>query len=383
VLGDCGSWVINAQNGDIFGHIVAGDITSGLAYIIPAHKVFDDIEMRCGSRPVLPRQTVTDELRASELTRELNDNLASTEIYEGPYQLRQHSKQASTELAQRSDEMYGIASHHTKRSSSSSGHSRALKQPIQAPPPPSLSFIVKIQDIRPNYTVQPNRSTESTDGFFLPPDRKEAFDKGNATYFRWQHGRMSTFSDVSDLTPYSAATIFSQKDDTDRLLAVHFDALTRDVASYHSGWRDLSFDHLPKQDTSATYSFINLIGGEKRLAAGGSSAWIGQLLPSEYDYHRTTPDGYLMHSLTASAGLIGSLPILIGLAAFSAPKESLTAVLTSSIKPKAWRRHNLPTGRTPERGMVVTIYYDPMNPKFSNKDILDRLQNGEWGPFYA
>jgi len=295
----------------------------------------------------------------------------------------QFPRQASTELAQRSDEIHGIASHHTEGSSSSSRHSRALKELTQVPPAPSLSFIVKIQDIRPNYTVQPNRSTESTDGFFLPPDRKEALDKGNATYFRWQHGRMSTFSDVSDLTPCSAATIFSQKNDTDRLLAVHFDALTRDVASYHSGWRDLSFDHLPKQDTSATYSFIVLVGGQKHLAASGSPTWTGQLLPHEYNYQRTTPDGHPIPSLTASAGMIGSLPILIGLAAFSAPEESLTAVLTSSIKPKAWRRHNLPTGRTPERGMVVTIYYDPMNPEFSNKDILNRLQNGEWGPFYA
>jgi len=383
VLGDCGSWVTNAQNGDIFGHIVAGDVASGLAYIIPAYKVFDDIELRFGSRPVLPTQTIINELRASELTQELNDSLASTEIYEGPYQLRQRSQQASTELAQRSDEMYGIAGHHTKGSSSSSRHSRALKEPIQAPPPPSLSFIVKIQDIRPNYTVQPNRSTEDKNGFFLPPDRKAALDKGNATYFRWQHGRMSTFSDVSDLTQYSAATIFSQKDDTDRLLGVDFDALTRDVASYYSDWRDLSFDHLPKQDTSATYSSINLFGEEKHLAAGGSPEWMDQLLPYEYNYQRTTPKGYPMPSTTTSAGLIGSLPILIGLAAFSAPKESLTAVLTSSIKPKAWRRHNLPTGRTPERGMVVTIHYDPMNPKLSTKDILDRLQNGQWGPFYA
>ncbi len=288
--------VFNAQNGDIFGHIVAGDITSGLAYIIPAYKVFDDIELRFGSRPVL--QIVTDELRASEFEQERNDREASSEAaWEATYQLWQRPQQASTELAstelaQRPDEMYGIASHHTKGSSSSSRHSRALKEPTQVPPPPSLSFIVKIQDIRPKYTVQPDRSTESTDEFFIPPDRKEAFDKGNATYFRWQHGRMSTFLDVSDLTPCSAATIFSQKDDPDRLLAVHFDALTRDVASYHSEWRDLSFDHLPKQDTSATYSFINVVGGQKHLAASGSPTWTGQLLPHEYNYQRTTPDGH-------------------------------------------------------------------------------------------
>ena len=54
VPGDCGSWVVNAETGDIYGHIVAGDPISGLAYIIPAYKVFDDIEFRFGVRPVLP-----------------------------------------------------------------------------------------------------------------------------------------------------------------------------------------------------------------------------------------------------------------------------------------------------------------------------------------
>ena len=33
--------------------------------------------------------------------------------------------------------------------------------------------------------------------------------------------------------------------------------------------------------------------------------------------------------------------------------------------------------------MVVTIYYDPTNPNGSTKDMLDRLQNGGFGPFYS
>jgi len=77
VLGDCGSWVTNAQNGDIFGHIVAGDVASGLAYIIPAYKVFDDIELRYGSQPVLPTQTIIDKFRASEIEQRINDGAAA------------------------------------------------------------------------------------------------------------------------------------------------------------------------------------------------------------------------------------------------------------------------------------------------------------------
>jgi len=33
--------------------------------------------------------------------------------------------------------------------------------------------------------------------------------------------------------------------------------------------------------------------------------------------------------------------------------------------------------------MVVTIYYDPTNRPNSTKAILDRLENGGFGPFYA
>ncbi|KAL6719215.1 Protein png1 [Lecanora helva] len=52
--GDCGSWVVEASTGKICGHIVAGCPQTGIAYIVPAYKVFDDIEQRFGSRPVLP-----------------------------------------------------------------------------------------------------------------------------------------------------------------------------------------------------------------------------------------------------------------------------------------------------------------------------------------
>lgn len=146
-------------------------------------------------------------------------------------------------------------------------------------------------------------------------------------------------------TQQSAATIFSQKEATDHLLAVDFNALLKDVVSCDQGWRVISFDHVLQTNTNATYSSINILGEEAHLAADGSPVWMGQLLPHVYNYQRTTPGGRPIPSPTTSAGLIGSLPILVGLAAFSAPKDSLTAVLSSSVFPRAWRRHNQPTGR--------------------------------------
>ena len=32
--------------------------------------------------------------------------------------------------------------------------------------------------------------------------------------------------------------------------------------------------------------------------------------------------------------------------------------------------------------MVVTIFLDPSNPQGSNRDELDKLEKGEFGPFY-
>ena len=52
--GDCGSVVVNAATGHIYGHVVAGDPMSNLAYIIPTYKIFDAIENMFRVRPSLP-----------------------------------------------------------------------------------------------------------------------------------------------------------------------------------------------------------------------------------------------------------------------------------------------------------------------------------------
>lgn len=46
--GDCGTWVIDAVTGNLFGHIVAGSPDSGVAYIVPAFRVFEDARARFG-----------------------------------------------------------------------------------------------------------------------------------------------------------------------------------------------------------------------------------------------------------------------------------------------------------------------------------------------
>ena len=52
--GDSGSWIVDAVTRELCGHMIAGCPSSKSAYIIPAVKVFEDIEKRYGAEPVLP-----------------------------------------------------------------------------------------------------------------------------------------------------------------------------------------------------------------------------------------------------------------------------------------------------------------------------------------
>ncbi|UZP34242.1 hypothetical protein NXS19_002058 [Fusarium pseudograminearum] len=52
--GDCGSWIIDAESGNLYGHIVAGSPDSGAAIVIPFARIFEDIEARVKHHPYLP-----------------------------------------------------------------------------------------------------------------------------------------------------------------------------------------------------------------------------------------------------------------------------------------------------------------------------------------
>jgi peptide-N4-(N-acetyl-beta-glucosaminyl)asparagine amidase len=52
--GDCGSWVIDVETGNLYGHVVAGSPDSGAALITPFSDVFEDIRHRVGLSPEFP-----------------------------------------------------------------------------------------------------------------------------------------------------------------------------------------------------------------------------------------------------------------------------------------------------------------------------------------
>lgn len=61
--GDCGTWVVDATNGDLFGHIVLGSPGGGTALLTPFSDIFDDILSRVGKIPTFP--TALDDEQSS------------------------------------------------------------------------------------------------------------------------------------------------------------------------------------------------------------------------------------------------------------------------------------------------------------------------------
>ncbi|MCJ1358863.1 MAG: hypothetical protein MMC33_008863 [Icmadophila ericetorum] len=48
--GDCGTWIVDAFNGDLYGHVVAGD-SRGRAFITSVEEMFNNIAELSGARP--------------------------------------------------------------------------------------------------------------------------------------------------------------------------------------------------------------------------------------------------------------------------------------------------------------------------------------------
>ena len=207
----------------------------------------------------------------------------------------------------------------------------------------NMSFYVLIERLEPNYQAQTVQ--HGPHGFWSPPTIRTGYTTKSISYFHWRGGTMTHVAS-HDLVNHpvgqihSAATVFTQNPDTPHLLVVPFDARRRDVLTYPGGWRPLTFRHIPIQNTQHTYSAVLANGDQQHIAAGGSPRWMPQLLPRVYDDQS--------RSTRIQAGLIGSIPLLIALAAFSAPVSYLQSLLTTCVKPNQWQPHQYPypAGRT-------------------------------------
>ncbi|KAH6642296.1 hypothetical protein C7974DRAFT_408862 [Boeremia exigua] len=93
--GDCGSWVYDGETNKLYGHIVAGAPETGLACVVPAYQIFEDIEklvpllsQRCETRESTTGSSQADQLSHDSQTRGDYENVGSTsEIHEGIWQV--------------------------------------------------------------------------------------------------------------------------------------------------------------------------------------------------------------------------------------------------------------------------------------------------------
>lgn len=211
--------------------------------------------------------------------------------------------------------------------------------------PSDLSFIFSITSVRPNYNIFHVREGP----YFVPPTTSDAFLRVEQFNYRWIGGLVARIQADVTLQPtnlqhylFSAATVFTQMPDTPHLLAVDFDAETVNVSD-RTSWRPLSFDHVRTGIAERTYSSVSVIGSQQHLAAPGARQWVPQLLPNIYDYQpRTDDEDQIIPPHTTSAGLIGSLPLLLALAVFSGPARQLDTILTHFLGPGVWLGHSYP-----------------------------------------
>ena len=161
---------------------------------------------------------------------------------------------------------------------------------------------------------------------------------------RWVGGRITTvpLNDPIRTTnldgyEYSAATVFTQHLENPRLLTVPFNARTTNVyPTFGRGWQAIRFNHHRVGNGNTYLSYISHRGAEPSIAAPRSQRWLDELLPP---WHDCDP----RHATRSQAGLIGELPLLFALAAFSVPPTQ--GFPLNSIAPGAWNSHRQNTGR--------------------------------------
>lgn len=214
-----------------------------------------------------------------------------------------------------------------------------------------------MEPLKPNYGSDGVSPMTTKEGYFLPPEKKHGYKRGDgsALLLRWKDGRLSHVEQTDPIRkvkrlPYKTATVFTQSDDTPHLLTVPFDARERNVGD--RGWKPLGFTHERIGSTHGYYSFVQHGGVERDIAAPGSPHWMPQLLPDWYQYRPQSSEP------RTQAGLIGELPLLMALAAFSTPPtlNALNALLTSVV-PGAWNPHQYqyPSGREPPSLLRTTM----------------------------
>lgn len=112
-------------------------------------------------------------------------------------------------------------------------------------------------------------------------------------------------------------------------------------------WHKLCFE---SYDSKSTSYLTN---------AGTISTLRVQPSQSPYWAHFLLPDIYHTRDIATRerpGGLVGDLPIFLGLMAFTTTREKIAGVLPCAFSNGNWKLHSWPEARTHKRGIVVTVY---------------------------
>ena len=210
---------------------------------------------------------------------------------------------------------------------------------------PPLTFIFRIDALYPKSIQYSHGSGKHC---WEPPGQWNAYNYADGSFYRWSAGTVTlvpkaqlphftsengfhTYSNSPHL--YRTATIFNQHD-TCRFVAVEFDARTDNVETYPPGWQQIGFRY-DNSHGGRKYSHLHVAGDRRHLVAPGNPAWNDQLFTQPYHYslhHSPNPP-------PASAGVTGTLPLLLSLAAFSRPERNLHQTLTNNLRQGMWLPH--------------------------------------------
>ena len=325
---------------------IRGDRGSNIANIDEDHSV---------SSQSISQRVDKDSMHEDEEGADFHERNRSTHKTQGDVNLFEHALRQIDEVFEEADIEIYIAGLGSESSSSNS------VEPINVEPPSGvhqlgsasdITFYVLVDSLEPNYQAQ--SAQHGSHGYWSPPTIKAGYTTRSSSLFRWRGGIMVQIA-AHEVVNYplgpihSAVTVFTQYPDTPHLLVVPFDARARDVDRYPGAWRPLTFRHARIAGTQGIYSVVSANADRQHIAVRGSSRWMPQLLPKVYDDQS--------QSTRTQAGLIGSIPLLIALAAFSAPITFLPSVLTNCVRPQRWHPHQLqyPAGRKLQRSVGFPI----------------------------
>jgi hypothetical protein len=115
------------------------------------------------------------------------------------------------------------------------------------------------------------------------------------------------------------------------------DCTAKDVEEEDVGWSQIGFHH-----KAGDLSEVDIVASHDGLASSAlGSSWMPQVLPEVYNHHMKSTKALKKYGTTG--GLCGSLSILIGIAAFSAPVDKAEEAIAQSFGLREWRRHNFDT----------------------------------------